>query len=79
MVEKEVDTVQCDNPDCKVAQDGRCIEGQDLAACTHYGKALVIVDRPTSMAATKPAPGVRLPSAEALARSQAQVLLRNQP
>jgi len=79
MAEEEEDTVQCDNPDCKVAQDGRCIEGQDLAACTHYGKALVIVDRPTPTAATKPAPGVRLPSAEALSRGQAQVLLRNQP
>lgn len=72
-------TVQCANPECKVAEDGRCIEGQDLAACTHYGKALVIVDRPQRTAAAKPAPGVRLPGAEALGRSDAQALLRNQP
>jgi len=76
---EEVQTVQCDNPDCKVAEDGRCIEGQDLSACTHYGKALVIVDRPKWTSATKPSPGVRLPGSEALARSEAQALLRNQP
>lgn len=79
MAEEEKGTGQCDNPDCKVAQDGRCIEGQDLAACTHYGKALVIVERPKSTTAIKPAPGVRLPGAEALTRGEAQVLLRNQP
>ncbi|WP_284306817.1 TRAFAC clade GTPase domain-containing protein [Hydrogenophaga electricum] len=73
------DIVQCDNPDCKVAQDGRCIEGQDLAACTHYGKALVIVERPASTAAAKLPTGVRLPSADALTRSEAQSLLRGQP
>ena len=79
MAEEEEDTVQCDNPDCKVAQDGRCIEGQDLAACTHYGKALVIVERPTSTTITQPPPGVRLPGAEALTRGEAQALLRDQP
>lgn len=73
------DTVQCDNPDCKVAQDGRCIEGQDLTACTHYGKALVIVERPTSTAAITPTIGVRLPSADVLTRGEAQVILRSQP
>lgn len=79
MAEQEEDTVQCDNPDCRVAQDGRCIEGQDLAACTHYGKALVIVERPTSTTITQPPPGVRLPGAEALTRDEAQTLLRDQP
>lgn len=77
-VEQE-ETILCDNPECKVAEDGRCIEGQDLAACTHYGKALVIVDRQQWTTAVKPAPGVRLPGAEALTRGEAQVLLRNQP
>lgn len=79
MAEEEEDTVQCDNPDCKVAQDGRCIEGQDLAACTHYGKALVIVERPAPTISTKPSPGVRLPGADALTRGEAQALLRGQP
>ena len=78
-VEEEV-PVQCSNPECKVAQDGRCIEGiADLESCTHYGKALVIIDRPKWTAVTQPAPGVRLPGAEALARGDAQVVLRNQP
>jgi hypothetical protein len=73
------DNVQCDNPDCKVAQDGRCIEGQDLSACTHYGKALLIVERPASTAPSKSHQGVRLPSADALTRDEAQTLLRGQP
>lgn len=79
MAEVEENTVQCANPDCNVAKDGRCIEGQDLMACTHYGKALVIVERPASTTATKPPPGMRLPSADALTRGEAQALLRAQP
>lgn len=78
MAEEEDDTVQCDNPDCKVAQDGRCIEGLELGACTHYGKALVIVERPAPTMSAKPPPGVRLPGADALTRGEAQALLRSQ-
>lgn len=70
--------IRCANPDCKVAEDGRCIEGiEDLDSCTHYGKDLVIVERPKGTVAQS-APGVRLPGAEALGRNDAQVLLRNQ-
>lgn len=72
--------VQCSNSECKVATEGRCIEGiADLQACTHYGKALVIVDRPISPSAANAVPGVRLPGAEALTRAEAQGMLRNQP
>ncbi len=72
--------VQCANPDCKVAQDGRCIEGiADLASCTHYGKALVLVERPKGTTAAPTAPGLRLPGAEALARAKAQIVLRDKP
>lgn len=77
-VETEV-LVQCANPDCKVAEDGRCIEGQDLKACTHYGKTMVTIDRPKRTQDPQPVPGIRLPSAEALARGDAQQLLRDQP
>ncbi|TSJ83291.1 TRAFAC clade GTPase domain-containing protein [Chitinimonas sp. BJB300] len=72
--------VRCANPECKVAENGRCIEGiADLQSCTHYGKALVIVDRPASPATRKPVPGVSLPGAEAMARGDVQLMLRNQP
>ncbi|WP_211441234.1 TRAFAC clade GTPase domain-containing protein [Collimonas humicola] len=30
----------CANPGCRVAENGRCIEGIDLAACPHYGREL---------------------------------------
>jgi hypothetical protein len=79
MAGEEDNIVQCANRDCNVAKDGRCIEGQDLAACTHYGKALVIVERPMSTTVNTPPPGVRLPGAEALTRGEAQALLRDQP
>src|SRR4051812_46965051 len=33
------DRVQCANPDCGVAEDGKCVEGFELASCPHYGRA----------------------------------------
>lgn len=39
--QEEVAEVVCSNPDCQVAQDGKCVEGLDLAGCPHYGHALV--------------------------------------
>ena len=79
MGEEEEGLVQCDNPDCRVAQDGRCVEGQDLAVCTHYGKALVIVERPASANSSKPPQRVLLAGADALTRVEAQALLRSLP
>ena len=78
MDNEDEDPVQCSNPDCRVAQDGRCIEGfADLASCTHYGKALVIVEHPKLATAAPNVPGVRLPSAKVLAQAEAQVVLRD--
>ncbi|WP_245191701.1 TRAFAC clade GTPase domain-containing protein [Achromobacter insuavis] len=71
--------LQCANPDCNVAVDRRCVEGvQDFESCTHYGKALLIVDHPTTPP-VQVAQGIRLPGAEALSRADAQLLLRGQP
>lgn len=30
--------ITCGNPDCKVAETQKCVEGLELALCTHYGK-----------------------------------------
>lgn len=76
----ETPTRQCSNPDCRVAQDGRCVEGfPDLESCSHYGKALVIVETPNSETAKPVRSGIRLPGAEALSATAAQLVLRNQP
>ncbi|WP_294642966.1 hypothetical protein [uncultured Aureimonas sp.] len=32
------DSILCSNPDCAVAEDGRCIEGLSLDACPNYGR-----------------------------------------
>lgn len=69
----------CSNPDCRIALDGRCVEGfPEPASCSHYGKPLVIVEASTPDV-SKPAvrPGIRLPSAEALPGAAAQALLRD--
>lgn len=71
---------QCSNRDCRVAQDGRCIEGfTDFGSCSHYGKALVIVEVTNPDVATPLRPGIRLAGAETLSAAAAQLLLRNQP
>lgn len=33
--------VTCSNPECRVGETGKCIEGLDFAACQNYGKAVV--------------------------------------
>src|ERR1700681_3664985 len=31
--------VICANPDCRVADDGKCVEGYELSKCPFYGKS----------------------------------------
>src|SRR5690554_5751194 len=33
----EEETGYCTNPDCRVAETGRCVEGLELSSCPHYG------------------------------------------
>lgn len=78
--EDEVPSIQCANPDCKIATGGRCLEGfPEASACPQFGRALVIVPS-TGQTLTNPTtPGVRLPHAEALSISEATMLLRRGP
>jgi hypothetical protein len=52
--------VSCANPQCRIADTGKCIEGLDLTKCPHFGKATLQADASTEQAA------VVLPSAERL-------------
>lgn len=36
--------IQCSNPDCKIAETGKCVEGHEVSACANYGKPLQIVE-----------------------------------
>lgn len=38
MASIDVEGVLCANPECKVAENGRCVEGFELDKCPHYGR-----------------------------------------
>lgn len=75
-VTEDKEGVRCENTECRVAIDGKCVEGiAEPTSCTHYGKSVVVVQRAKPAAPTEPS-GVRLSSAEALSMAEAQVLIR---
>lgn len=69
--------ITCANPDCRVAETGKCVEGFETGKCPHFGHA------PTDMSADDQAAqkasttsGIRLPGADTLAAPDAAKLLR---
>ena len=66
--------VQCGNPDCKVGQDGKCVEGLELDKCPHYGKPR----QPKAAAGTVADEnhGMLLPSGDLLTVGDANGVLR---
>ncbi len=59
--------VVCANLQCKVAEDGRCIEGYELGKCPHYGRRPAEkVQVADDAASGREFDGVRLPDARAL-------------
>lgn len=80
VTDPEAPSITCSNQDCRVAQDGRCVEGiSELATCSHYGKPLLIFEatKPEANKAAVRPPGIRLPGAEALPAAAAQTILRD--
>jgi hypothetical protein len=69
--------VQCSNPDCKVEQDGKCVEGLPLDKCPHYGKPPE--PRPAAGAVVGETHGVPLPSGDLLIIGHANKVLRRGP
>nr|VFJ73581.1 MAG: hypothetical protein BECKFW1821C_GA0114237_10534 [Candidatus Kentron sp. FW] len=71
----------CSNPDCRVAETGKCVEGFEFSECPHYGKPLDIddgdEDEEVSEEEEKPqSPNIRLPGADLLVPADASKLLR---
>ncbi len=79
--------VTCSNPECRVRETGRCIEGFALNECDRYGKSIDAsegIGSPAGVAdegaSVSSAPdGVVLPSADYLNVSQASAELRRRP
>nr|VFJ49552.1 MAG: hypothetical protein BECKDK2373C_GA0170839_102628 [Candidatus Kentron sp. DK] len=67
----------CANPECRVAETEKCVEGFDLSECPHYGKPPEIEDEDVSGEEEKPqSSNIRLPGADRLIPAEASRLLR---
>jgi len=69
--------VTCGNLDCKVAEDGKCVEGLPLERCPHYGRppaadAPATTDEPESTVVS----GVALPPGDLMNTADAASILR---
>jgi hypothetical protein len=69
--------LQCSNPECKVVETGKCIEGLELSKCPHFGRAVVAPTPGEKHSAeqgeTKPA--VTLPSGRKLNLLEASAVM----
>lgn len=75
-IEQNLPSVQCANPDCRVAIDGRCIEGfSEKKECPQYGKKIVEQDitQPTANVLKRPA--LALPLSTTLTVAETEQIL----
>ena len=69
--------VICANPDCRIADTGKCVEGLDTDKCTHSGQAPAdVVEDETASETPDTSVGVRLPGADTLSAEETARLLR---
>jgi hypothetical protein len=61
----------CDNPDCRIAETGKCVEGLEQTACPHFGK-----EPATAAPSDAPPASLELPSGRRLDREEAGAVLR---
>lgn len=77
---EDASTLQCSNPDCKIASGGRCLEGfTERSECPQFGKVLLVIPDSTPIVTPTARPGIRLPHSGALAISEATDLLGRYP
>lgn len=67
--------IQCANPDCRVAETGKCVEGLEVTACPNYGRKRADSAASTD-AISSSTGGIRLRSAEQLDLEGASAVLR---
>lgn len=69
--------VKCANPACKVAEDGKCLEGHDLKICPQFGKDLVpLTEAASAELESKSASLIFLPLAEQMTAVEASAYLK---
>ena len=68
----------CSNPDCRVAETDRCVEGSELSTCSYYGHELEETAETGRGSKEKPSVSSRvgLPGASTLTPSETSRLLR---
>lgn len=71
MSESGASTVVCANPDCRIGETGKCVEGMETDKCPHFGRAPVQAARPEATQG-----GVSLPPGVTLTIADAAKLLR---
>jgi len=69
---------RCDNPDCRVEETGKCVEGLALTECPHFGRTSPVIGEPPRVDEREDIPerGLRLPSGDRLTTSAAASVLR---
>lgn len=45
MADNDSNIITCSNPDCRVGETQKCVEGHEFAACPNYGKAFVELEK----------------------------------
>lgn len=68
---------RCANPDCRVAQDGRCVEGfTNKAECPQFGKIQIVPVLDAANNAPAPRPGVAMPASTTLTVEEADDVVK---
>jgi len=69
--------IQCANPECQIAESGKCVEGLDRSECPHFGHEMVQVSEAVdAVPVDEPALGTRLSAGIALSPDGALAILR---
>ena len=71
-----IEAVVCANPDCRVTETDRCVEGLEFAACPIYGRAAESAPSAEGAASEIAIPSLTLPGANALTLAQSSKVLR---
>lgn len=68
---------RCANPDCRVAQDGRCVEGfANKTDCPQFGKIQIVPAQDAANSAPAPRPGVAMPVSTTLTVEEADDVVK---
>src|SRR3546814_20019046 len=69
--------IRCANPECQIAESGKCVEGLDRSECPHFGHEMVqLSEAVDAIPVDEPAVGTRLSAGIALSPDGALAVLR---